>query len=279
MVRSLSLLVATAVTLGSPLSALAATDMMTDSSLDIISSDELLDIISPAVPAAIDGKGGGMMDSSIYYPGNPAGVQVSASVTSSVKPDFVAINAYCESGKMASRQAVRDSLQQIYTDIKRFVGTDGRVRKSGSVSAYPYYDATGMTTDSFNGTLSVFIRITNKSKVEAISDYVEEKGCSVSWDVRLVNTQSHELSILDELAKQLNARKAVFEKLLGKRLTTITSANLSTWVDGYGTYDPTEDTVDATSTLSVSFDLGGRATITPTTSSRAAERAAARSAR
>ncbi|UPA22082.1 hypothetical protein K8942_03380 [Candidatus Peribacteria bacterium] len=278
MSRSLSLLVASAITLSAPMSAFAATAAV-EPAADPVTTDELLDVISPAMPAAVDGKGGGyMMDSSIYYPGNPAGVQVSASVTKNLKPDFVAINAYCESGKMASRQAARDMLQQVYTDIKNFVGADGRVRKSGSVSAYPYYDGTGVSTDSFNATLSIFIRITNRSKVEAISDYVEGKGCSVSWDVRLVNTQTHELSILDELATQLNARKAVFEKLLGKRLTTITSANLSTWADGYGTYDPEDDTVDATSTLTVTFDLGGRATLTPS-KSNAASRAAARSAK
>lgn len=271
MSRSLSLLVAGALTLGTPLSALAAGTTATKAS-DPVSTEDILnavDITSPsatpeAAPAMVDGKGGGTMNS-LYYPGPQmgGGVQVTAEVTSSVTPDFVAINAYCESGKQPSRQAVRDLLQQLYTDIKNAVGKDGRVRKSGTVSAYPFYDQMGTVTDSFNGTLSIFIRINNRERAQAISDYIEQKNCSVNWDVRLVNTQKHEMSILDELATQLNTRKAVFEKLLGKRLNTISSASLSTWVDSYGSYDPDANTVDATTSLSVSFDLGGRTTISP----------------
>lgn len=271
MSRSLSLLVAGALTLGTPLSALAAGTTATKAS-DPVSTEDILnavDITSPsatpeAAPAMVDGKGGGTMNS-LYYPGPQmgGGVQVTAEVTSSVTPDFVAINAYCESGKQPSRQAVRDLLQQLYTDIKNAVGKDGRVRKSGTVSAYPFYDQMGTATDSFNGTLSIFIRINIRDRAQAISDYIEQKNCSVNWDVRLVNTQKHEMSILDELATQLNTRKAVFEKLLGKRLNTISSASLSTWVDSYGSYDPDANTVDATTSLSVSFDLGGRTTISP----------------
>lgn len=272
MSRSLSLLVAGALTLGTPLSALAAGTTAAVKVEAPISTEDILnavDISSPsatpeAAPAMVDGKGGGTMNS-LYYPGPQigGGVQVTAEVTSSVTPDFVAINAYCESGKQPSRQAVRDLLQQLYTDIKNAVGKDGRVRKSGTVSAYPFYDQMGTVTDSFNGTLSVFIRINNRERAQAISDYIEQKNCSVNWDVRLVNTQKHEMSILDELATQLNTRKAVFEKLLGKRLNTISSASLSTWVDSYGSYDPDANTVDATTSLSVSFDLGGRTTISP----------------
>lgn len=259
-------LITLALSLSFPLSAFAATT-------DSISSEDILNAVdpasitgpavsTPAEPAYTDGKGGGTMNSSIYYPGpTSGGVQVTADVTASVTPDFVGINAYCDSGKMPSRQAIRDAMQQLYTDIKNFVGKDGRVRKSGTVSAYPFYDQSGTVTDSFTGNLSIFIRITNKAKAQAISDYIEQKNCSVNWDVRLVNTQKHELSVLDELATQLNSRKAVFEKLLHKRLTLISGATLSTWVDSYGTYDPDADTVDATTTLTVTFDLGGRTTI------------------
>jgi hypothetical protein len=146
--------------------------------------------------------------------------------------------------------------------MKNFVGKDGRVRKSGAVSAYPFYDTTtGASTDSFNGSLNILVRITNPARAQEISDFIEQKNCSVNWDVRLVNTQAYELSILNDLSAQLNARKTVFEKLLGKRLTLISGATLNTSVDGYGTYDPDTNTADATTTLNVTFDLGGRATI------------------
>lgn len=275
MSRSFSLLMAAAITLGSPLSALAASATGDSGSTDSITSEDILDVVLPADSMSapvMDGKGGGAMGS-IYYPGpGYGGVQVSADVTKSVTPDFVAINAYCDSGKQPSRQAARDMLNQLFTDIKNMVGKDGRVRKSGSVTPYPYYEPSGAASDSFTASLSVFIRITNKTRTQAINDFLEDRNCSANWDVRLISTQEHELSILDDLAKQLNARKTVFEKLLGKKLKNISSASLSTWVDGYSSYDPETNTADATSTLSVTFDLGGRASITPSPATRTAPR-------
>ena len=269
MMKPLSIIATTLVTLGLPLTTFAQTAPSATS--ETITTQDILNVVTPtngssatpvAAPMPTDARGGGASMNSMYYPGpNMGGVQVQSEVTKSVTPDFVAINAYCESGKMDTRQAARDALQQLYTDIKNNVGKDGRVRKAGPVSANPYYDQSGTTTDSYNGSLNIFVRILNKDKAQDISDYLEQKNCSVNWDVRLVNTQAFELSILNDLATQLNARKAVFEKLLQKRLNLISGATLSTYVDGYGTYDPDSDTVDATTTLTVTFDLGGRATL------------------
>jgi hypothetical protein len=113
----------------------------------------------------------------------------------------------------------------------------------------------------FSGNLNVFIRITNKSASQRISDLVENLGCTSNWDVRLIDTQQYELGILDDLVTRLNKRKKIFEKLIKKVLTRVVSASLSTWVDAYSTYDPENNTVEATTTLSVTFDIGGRATI------------------
>ncbi len=216
------------------------------------------------MPISIDGRGGGSDASkSMIYPGpyQNGGVHVEVSVTKQVKPDFIGMNAYCELGKTQNRTAARDALQQLFTDIKKAVGSDGRVRKAGPISIYPFYDPSGKSTDSFNGTLNVFIRLTNLKKIQSISDYIEEKGCTLNWDVRLTDPQSQEMSVIEELVTKLNTRKAVFEKLLQKRLSRVVGASLNTWVDGYGSYDPDTNTVDATTSLSVTFDLGGRAVL------------------
>jgi len=108
----------------------------------------------------------------------------------------------------------------------------------------------------------LFIRLTNQSAGLRIADAIEATGCSVSWDVRLIDTQSLELDQIDTLLARLNKRKAVFEKLLGKKLTNVVGASLSTWVDSYGTYDPETNKVEATTSLSVTYQLTGRTTIT-----------------
>jgi hypothetical protein len=217
-----------------------------------------------AIPA--DGRGGGGAGmSSIYPPYYGGGVMVDASITKEVKPDFVALNAYCDLGKQPSREAAKTEANKIFMNIKNAVGSDGRVRRMGTVSVYPYYDQTGSDTGSYSANISIFIRVIKTSAAQRISDAVEKEGCGASWDVRLTDPQSFEMSVLDELAARLNKRKAVFEKLLGKKLNRVVSASLNTWADGYSSYDPETNTVDATTTLSISFDVGGRTTITPST--------------
>lgn len=221
------------------------------------------DVMNAITPIMSEGKGGGYEAGSIWPGPMGGGVTVDSSYTKEVTPDFIAINAYCEVTGESSRQIVREKLNQMYLDIKASVGSDGRVRKSGMGGVYPYYDpATGSSTDKFSGSLSIFIRVVNQNATQRLSDLVETKGCTPNWDVRLQDTQSYELANLDMLIKRLNDRKVVFEKLLGRKLTKVIGASLYTYVDGYGTYDPETNKVDATTTLSVTFDIGTRASIT-----------------
>lgn len=241
------------VMLAGPATSLAAS---ADIELSDVSEEELIEMLEqPAMPqSALDGRGGGGYGIMAPYYGG--GVQVDASVTKEVTPDFVAINAYCSSGRVDSREEARDILDQIYQDIRAAVGSDGRVRKMGSMPVYPVYGQNGEETGSFTADMSLLIRIVDVSAAQRISDAVEDKTCSVNWDVRLLDTQSFEMSVLDELSERLSKRKTVFETLLGKKLNTVIGATLSTWVDGYGTYDPETNKVDGTTTLSISFDLG-----------------------
>ncbi len=242
-----------------------------------ISEEEVKEALDESLNMPIiDGMGGGYMPS----PYQQGGVMVDASITKEVTPDYVAINAYCDIGKKATREQAREAAKKAdaqayeaftYAEIKAAVGTDGRVRKMGGISVYPYYNPTGEESGSFTSNLSVFVRFVNMSAVQRVTTVIEDKGCSVNWDVRLVDMQSFELSVLDDLSTRLNKRKAVFEKLLGKKLTTITSASLSTWVDGYSSYDPETNKADATTTLNITFNLGKATTpaaSTPTTRSR-----------
>lgn len=231
------------------------------------------DVMNAITPVMSEDKGGGYGASSIWPGPMGGGVTVDSNFTKEVTPDFIAISAYCEVSGEASRQTVREKLNQMYVDIKAAVGADGRVRKSGMGGIYPYYDpATGSSTDKFSGSLSVFIRVVNQGSTQRLSDLIETKGCSPSWDVRLQDTQAYELDNLDTLIKRLNDRKVVFEKLLGRKLTKVIGASLYTYVDGYGTYDPETNKVDATTTLSVTFDIGSSASITPSARSSAAPR-------
>ncbi len=255
--------------------AMAATadDAVTKEELlpELTEEDMLLDM------PAVDGRGGGAMSSIMYpYPGQ-GGVSVDASITKEVTPDFVALNAWCTVDTSGTREQVRVSLDQLYNKIKNAVGTNGRVRKAGGYSIMPMYDQVGKETGSYNGNLSVFIRFTNVKATQDVATLLENEGCSPSWDVRLLDTQSYETNLIDELLVRLNKRKTLFEKLLGKKLTDVSGASMNTWVDGYTSYDPEANTADAQTTLSVTFAVSP--TKLPAASSSSAQsRAAARKA-
>lgn len=231
----------------SPLSAFAATAD--------VSTDQVMEAIDES--ASMDRGGGGMADS-MYYPGPyGGGITVDATVTKEVTPDYVAVNGYCEVSNLGSRDDVRAALTKIYEQVKQAVGSDGRVRRGGSPSVYPYYDAYG-TVDSgkMSGSLNVFVRVTKASAAARIADVLEANGCSAGWDVRMVDAEDYESALLDQLVSKVNKRKALYEKLIGKKLKDVAGVSLSTWIDGWSTYDPETNKADAVTTLSITFDVG-----------------------
>jgi len=258
-----ALAAAVTLTMGlAPLSAFAAT-----ATADVVSEQEVLQVLDEK--SVTTDRGGAM-----YYP-SPygGGISVDASVTKEVTPDFVAVNGYCEVTGLDSREDVRAELTKIYNDIKADVGTDGRVRRTGSPSVFPYYDSyTGTPTSKMSGSVSVFIRVVRTDTAQKIADILDEHGCSPNWDVRLVNTEDYEMGVLDDLIAKVNKRKLVFEKLLSKKLTNVTGASLSTWVDGWSSYDPETNKADATTTLSIMFDVGTKASISNPATTRKATR-------
>lgn len=245
--------IATSATLAlglAPLSAFAATDA--------VSEEEVLNVIEAQEgDAMLMDRGGGAMSSSMYYPGPYGnGITVDANVTREVTPDFIAVNGYCEVTNMDDRDEVRAELTRIYNEVKSAVGSDGRVRRGGPPSVYPFYDGVGAPSGKFSGSVSIFIRVLRTDAAQRISEILEQHACSPSWDVRLVNTEDHELGVLDDLLAKVNKRKAVFEKLLAKKLNDVVGASLSTWVDGWSSYDPETNKADATTTLSITFGIG-----------------------
>ena len=269
--RLVSLLTLSALAL-SAIPALAASDAATsDLKTEVM---ENITISTPSsAPMGMGGGGGGplpMMDagagrSMIYPPYQQGGVTVDVSITKEVKPDIVILNAWCQEDG-TSRDAIRNTLNQLYRDTVAKVGKNGKVRRSG-FGVNPMYDMSGKPGDHMSGNLNLTVRFSNTSSSQSIADWLEEKNCSINWDVRLMDPQGYEMQTIDELVTKLQTRKAFFEKLLGKKLTDVQSAYLSTYLDGYSSYDPESNTADAMTTLSVTFAVpnGAKKIVTPVT--------------
>ncbi len=249
--KFVSLAAVASLTMGlAPLSAFAAT-ATTD-----ISAEEVLQVLDEKSADMERGGGGDAM----YYPGPYGnGITVDATVTKEVTPDYVAVSGYCEAIGFDTREEVRAELTRMYNAIKAAVGEDGRVRRNGTPSVYPYYDVYGSEpSGKMSGSLNIFIRVTRIGAAQKISDILDDNNCSPGWDVRMVDAEDYETGVLDELLTKINKRKVVFEKLLGKKLTDVMGASLYTYVDGYSSYDPETNRADAQTSLSITFNIGSK---------------------
>ncbi len=244
--------------------ATAATDLKVDilENLTLSPTPAAAPARAPAMESMTKGGAGmmaspamdGGMRSSLWMPPYQGGVTVDVTLTKEVKPDIVILNAWCQADG-TTRESVRSQLDKTWRETVAKIGRDGRVRRTG-VSVNVNYGMPKPET-SYMGTMNIMIRFARPAGSQTIADWLSDQNCSMNWDVRLSNPQDYEMTIIDELVTKLAARKAVFEKLLNKKLTDVQSAYFSTYLDGYSSFDPETNTVDATTTLSVTFAMPG----------------------
>lgn len=199
---------------------------------------------------------------------------VDATVLHEATPDLINFNVSCEVQNPLSRQQIRQELAAKQQEIQSLVGTNGQVRRSGSPTVYPFYEAAmevsspdaapravSATAQRFTGNYALVVRNVKKDAANRISDGIEDIGCGVTWDVRLIRTASYARQYRTELMEQIDEKKAVFEEILGKKLDKVSNMSIWTSVD-YGYYggssalDPETLTVPATTTLNMTFEFG-----------------------
>lgn len=197
---------------------------------------------------------------------------VDATVLHEAAPDLINLNVSCEMPSPASRQEIRQALMAKQQAITSLVGTNGQVRRSGSPTVYPFYDVmdpvssevsarSSVASPRFTGNYALVVRNVKKEASANISDGIEDLGCGVTWDVRLIRTASYARQYRAELMSQIDEKKAVFEEILGKKLTKVSNMSIWTTVDygyygGTGNLDPETLTVPATTTLNMTFEFG-----------------------
>ncbi len=196
---------------------------------------------------------------------------IDANVSHTITPDSIALNVNCSSTVSLQLPELRKNFQQMISEIRTGVGTNGTVRRNGTASYYPGYDPSGQTlsTPIFSGNFALRIVNIKPEGATAISNLIEDKGCTATWDARIRYSGKYAKELKDELFEQINDKKEFMENLLGKKLTKVSTVTLSTSLDagyagspygmGYGTtsnYDPDSNTVEAITSLSITYDFG-----------------------
>ena len=201
-------------------------------------------------------------------PSDVGSVSVDATVYHLATPDVVNMNVSCEAQKPGSKQQVRAEFRSMLQKMVSEVGSSGTVRRNGTPGIYQYYGSGPMPFDSteglevlYTGNMNVSVLDIKAGQGMRIGDAMEEMGCSVTWDARLLYTTKYAREQREELFEQLADKKLYFEQLLGVTLSKVSNIYVSTSQDGgyYGgmaNYDPESNTLPAMTTLSVSYDIG-----------------------
>ncbi len=202
-------------------------------------------------------------------PAETSTVTIDATVYHLATPDVVNLSVSCDAPAPGSKADVRSAFRGLLSKMNDAVGSNGTVRRNGSPSIYQYYggampyDATvSDMSQQYSGNMSVSVLNVKNGAGQRIADAIEEMGCTLSWDARLLHTTKYASEHRDELMEQIAEKKAFYDKVLGVNLLKVSNMYVSTSQDTsayYGvaaSYDPESNTLPAMTMMSVTFEIG-----------------------
>lgn len=197
-------------------------------------------------------------------PAAEATVSVDATVYHLATPDIVNMNVSCEAPAPGSKAEVRAAFRDITQRVVSVAGSDAAVRRNGPPTVYQYYGPDPLPPIGallYGGTLNLSVLGIQNGAHQRISDAVEEMGCTLTWDVRFLQTVRYARDMHDELFAQINEKRRYFEELLGIALINVSNIYVNTSPDTGGYYgstsfDPETGTLPAATVLSITYDIG-----------------------
>jgi len=189
--------------------------------------------------------GGGCVDPYYYQDG----ISFNVSTTVEVSADKVYLyGTYTVDNAESKLEAVQE-MSAVYKDIQTKMAEYGSVRRTG---VYSYSD--WEYTNLYDGSLSIKVDLTKKSKLDEAEELLYENGFDNWTEVVVLNTTSAEKLAVPTLKTLIAEKKANYEDLLDYTLGTVSGLSMYSWVDST-TYDATTNIV----TLTVSADVSYRA--------------------
>lgn len=197
-------------------------------------------------------------------------VTIDATVSHEATPDSVGLSLYCDFQTAVKKPDLRSNMRKTLGEIRALVGTNGKVRMVGGFNYYySYQDPTAAVADqTFTGNVSMNITGMTAAQLKPIAEKVEDKGCTVTWDARIYYSGKYAKQMREELMERIDDKKEFIESLLGVKMNKVSYISISTSPDnsyggsvGYSatggySYDPESNTMQAMTTLSITFDIG-----------------------
>lgn len=207
-----------------------------------MASDVPTETTTSAEPALC---GGGCVDPYYYQDG----ISFNISTTIDVSADKVYLYGTYTVDNMASKLEAVQEMSAVYKDIQAKMADYGTVRRTG---VYSYAD--WEYTNLYDGSLSIKVDLTKKSKLEEAEELLYENGFDNWTEIVVLNTTSAEKLAVPTLKTLMAEKKANYEEMLDYALGAISGLSMYSWVDST-TYDVDTNKV----TLTVSADVSYRA--------------------
>jgi hypothetical protein len=167
--------------------------------------------------------------------------------TVDVKADKVNIYGTYYVDNTASKTDAIQDMRQAYTDLQTALKGYGTLHRTG---IYTYAD--WEYTNLYDGNLSVKFELSNKSKLDEVTDLFYDADFD-NWSEALVtDTSVAEKSVISTLKSLIKAKKENYESILDYTLGSIASLSIYSWADST-TYDQDTGLVTVTVSANLSY--------------------------
>ncbi len=183
------------------------------------------------------------MTTSDYY--GMGGTYFTVSTTTEVEADAVYVYGSYMVDNATTRQEAIAEMRDAYRSLQSTLSSYGNLKRT-SVYAYTDWEYTNL----YDASLSVRIKLSDTSDLSEVEDLMFEAGFDNWFEAIVTDTTSAESSVAKTLTKLIEAKKKVYEEVLGYQLGTTDGLTIYSWPDS-STFEENTGTVDVTVSASV----------------------------
>ncbi len=166
------------------------------------------------------------------------GVNVNVSTVVSAQAGKVNLYGSFYLDNASSKADAVDELSKAFKDIQAKLSKYGTVRRTG-MSTY----ADWQYTDMFDGSLSIKVTLNDNAQVDGVEDLLYKNSFDSWREVTVLDSSAAEKAAVSTLKTLIEAKKGVYEELLGSDLGSVSGVSVYSWADST-TFNPVTNTVD-----------------------------------
>ncbi len=178
-----------------------------------------------------------------YY--GSTGTYFTISTTTEVSADAVYVYGSYVVDNAATRQEAVKEMRDAYRSLQSTLSGYGSLKRT-SIYAYADWEYTNL----YDASLSVRIKLNDTGDLTEVEDMMFEAGFDNWFEATVNDTTNAESAVAKTLTKLIEAKKKVYEEVLGYKLGSADGLSIYSWPDS-STFDEETGMVDMTVSASV----------------------------